>query len=94
MARALATDPKLLLLDEIAGGLTDRECESLLAAIGDVHASGVTIVWIEHVVHALLSVARRLIVLNSGKLIADGKPSDVLARPDVKSVYMVEEVHV
>ena len=72
MARALATDPKLLLLDEIAGGLTDSECASLLAAIRDVHAAGVTIVWIEHVVHALLSVARRLLVMNFGKTIADG----------------------
>jgi branched-chain amino acid transport system ATP-binding protein len=94
MARALATGPKLLLLDEIAGGLTDRECASLLAAIRDVHASGVTIVWIEHVVHALMSAARRLIVLNFGKMIADGTPSDVLARADVKSVYMGEEAHV
>ena len=71
LARALATEPELLLLDEIAGGLTDRECQSLLAAIRDVHSSGVTIVWIEHVVHALLSVAQRLVVLNFGKLIAD-----------------------
>lgn len=94
MARALATDPRLLLLDEIAGGLTDRECASLLGAVRDVHASGVTIVWIEHVVHALLSVAQRLIVLNFGKKIADGKPADVLANRDVRSVYMGDVAHV
>lgn len=94
MARALATEPELLLLDEIAGGLTERECQSLLGAIRDVHASGVTIVWIEHVVHALLSVAQRLVVLNFGKLIADGKPDDVMKSKDVKSVYLGEDAHV
>jgi branched-chain amino acid transport system ATP-binding protein len=94
MARALATEPELLLLDEIAGGLTERECQSLLATIRDVHASGVTIVWIEHVVHALLSVAQRLVVLNFGKLIADGAPQDVMNSTDVKSVYLGEDAHV
>jgi branched-chain amino acid transport system ATP-binding protein len=94
LARALATEPELLLLDEIAGGLTERECQSLLSAIRDVHASGVTIVWIEHVVHALLSVAQRLVVLNFGKLIADGKPDAVMNSRDVKSVYLGEDAHV
>ncbi|MCB1377450.1 MAG: ABC transporter ATP-binding protein [Alphaproteobacteria bacterium] len=93
MARALATDPELLLLDEIAGGLTERECQSLLSAIRDVHASGVTIVWIEHVVHALLSVAQRLVVLNFGALIADGEPDAVMNSADVKSVYLGEDAH-
>jgi branched-chain amino acid transport system ATP-binding protein len=93
MARALATEPELLLLDEIAGGLTERECQSLLAAIRDVHASGVTIIWIEHVVHALLSVAQRLVVLNFGQLIADGKPDAVMNSKDVKSVYLGEDAH-
>ena len=93
MARALATEPELLLLDEIAGGLTERECQSLLSAIRDVHASGVTIVWIEHVVHALLSVAQRLVVLNFGKLIADGTPHEVMNSKDVKSVYLGEDAH-
>ena len=94
LARALATGPELLLLDEIAGGLTDKECQSLLSAIRDVHASGVTIVWIEHVVHALLSVAQRLVVLNFGKLIADGKPDTVMKSKEVKSVYLGEDGHV
>jgi branched-chain amino acid transport system ATP-binding protein len=94
MARALATEPSLLLLDEIAGGLTERECQSLLTAIRDVHTSGVTIVWIEHVVHALLSVAQRLVVLNFGRLIADGNPDDVMNSKDVKSVYLGEDAHV
>ena len=72
LARALATGPRLLLLDEVAGGLTDHECVDLIALIRDVHASGVSIVWIEHVVHALLSVVDRLVVLNAGKFIANG----------------------
>ena len=63
LARALATEPRLLLLDEIAGGLTESECEALVATIRDIHAEGVTIVWIEHVVHALLAVVDRLLVL-------------------------------
>ena len=94
MARALAANPKLLLLDEIAGGLTESECASLLASIKDVQASGVTIVWIEHVVHALLSVAQRLVVMNFGKLIADGAPHDVMNSREVKSVYLGEDAHV
>ena len=93
MARALAANPKLLLLDEIAGGLTDSECASLLSAIRDVHAAGVTIVWIEHVVHALLQVAQRLVVLNFGKLIADGSPHEVMNSRAVKSVYLGEDAH-
>lgn len=94
MARALATDPALLLLDEIAGGLTERECLTLLDAIREVHSTGVTIVWIEHVVHALLSVAQRLVVVDFGRKIADGLPAAVLASKDVQSVYMGAEEHV
>jgi branched-chain amino acid transport system ATP-binding protein len=94
MARALATDPALLLLDEIAGGLTERECLTLLDAIREVHSAGVTIVWIEHVVHALLSVAQRLVVVDFGRKIADGLPAEVLASKDVQSVYMGAEEHV
>jgi branched-chain amino acid transport system ATP-binding protein len=93
LARALAANPKLLLLDEIAGGLTDSECVSLLGAIKDVHAQGVTIVWIEHVVHALLSVAKRLVVLNFGKIIADGVPQEIMNSREVKSIYLGEDVH-
>ena len=60
LSRALATDPTLLLLDEIAGGLTEGECRSLVATIQDIHAQGVTIIWIEHVLHAISSVVERL----------------------------------
>ena len=93
MARALATEPKLLLLDEIAGGLTDSECKSLLDAIRDVHASGVTIIWIEHVVHALLSVATRLVVVDFGRTIADDSPDKVMKDEQVKSIYLGVDEH-
>lgn len=88
MARALATNPRLLLLDEIAGGLTEHECDDLVTAIRDIHASGVTIVWIEHVVHALLAAVQHLIVLNFGELIAEGAPDTVMASKDVQEIYM------
>ena len=88
LARALATEPRLLLLDEVAGGLTEHECQALVALIRDVHAAGVTIVWIEHVVHALLAVVGRLVVLHGGSFIADGAPQDVIRRPAVQEIYM------
>ncbi|WP_225029276.1 ABC transporter ATP-binding protein [Xinfangfangia pollutisoli] len=88
LARALASDPKLLLLDEIAGGLTDEESKQLVALVRRIRDRGVTIVWIEHVLHALLAVADRLLVLNFGEKIAEGAPEAVIADPDVKRVYM------
>jgi branched-chain amino acid transport system ATP-binding protein len=88
LARALASDPKLLLLDEIAGGLTDEESKALVALVRRIRDRGVTIVWIEHVLHALLAVADRLLVLNFGEKIAEGLPADVIANPEVKRVYM------
>ena len=92
LARALATDPKLLLLDEIAGGLTEGECQSLVATIRAIHAEGVTIVWIEHVLHALTSVVERLLVLDFGRVIAMGKPDEIMASDEVKEIYMGIEV--
>src|SRR3984893_6447165 len=74
LARALATNPKVLLLDEIAGGLTDQECHTLVQEITRIRGRGVSIVWIEHVVHALLAVVDRLMVINFGKKIEDGEP--------------------
>ncbi len=88
MARALAIQPKLLLLDEIAGGLTEFECGELVKTIKDIHAHGTTIVWIEHIVHALVSVASRLIVMNFGQILAQGDPHAVMAEPRVREVYM------
>ena len=91
MARALAADPKLLLLDEIAGGLTDSECISLLDTIREVSDSGVTIIWIEHVVHALMSVAKRLVVVDFGRKVTEGDPEAVMNSPEVRSIYMGED---
>lgn len=88
LSRALATAPKLLLLDEIAGGLTEAECQSLIATIKDIHASGVTIVWIEHVLHALTSVAERLLVLDFGKVIGLGNPDEIMASREVQEIYL------
>src|SRR5262249_33485027 len=88
MARALATEPRLLLLDEIAGGLTEGECAELVATIRDIRATGVAILWIEHVVHALFAVIDRLVVLNFGRKIAEGVPKEVMQRFDVHQIYM------
>ncbi len=88
LARALATNPKLLLLDEIAGGLTEHECHDLVATVRDIHATGVSIIWIEHIVHALLAVVSRLIVINFGKKIDDGDPRTVMNSPAVREIYM------
>ncbi len=88
LARALAINPKLLLLDEIAGGLTHYECSELVKTIKDIHARGVTIVWIEHIVHALISVASRLVVMNFGQILVEGEPNQTIADPRVREVYM------
>ena len=88
LARALATSPRLLLLDEIAGGLTEHEAKQLIEELQRIKASGVTMIWIEHVVHALLSVADRLFVINFGQKLAEGKPAEVMNDPDVQRVYM------
>jgi branched-chain amino acid transport system ATP-binding protein len=88
LAKALAVKPRLLLLDEIAGGLTEAECEVLLGTIAAVHQSDVTIVWIEHVIHALRRLVTRLAVLAGGGFIAMGAPQDVLADRRVKEAYL------
>src|SRR5690606_7743154 len=87
LARALATGPQLLLLDEIAGGLTEGEIHDLVATIRTIHAGGITIVWIEHVVAALLAVVGRLIVLNFGRKIAEGDPQTVMYSQEVREIY-------
>ena len=88
MARALATNPRLLLLDEIAGGLIEAECAELVDTIRNIRRSGVAILWIEHVVHALLAVVDRLVVLNFGRKIAEGHPLEVMASPEVRQIYI------
>lgn len=88
LARALATRPRLLLLDEIAGGLTEHEAAELVAELKRIKAEGVTMIWIEHVVHALMSIADRLLVINFGEKLAEGEPQAVMNNPDVRRVYM------
>lgn len=88
LARALATGPRLLLLDEIAGGMTEAECAELVMLIRQIRESGVTIVWIEHVLHALLPVVDNILVLDFGKVIAEGPPDTILQDPHVTSVYL------
>lgn len=88
LARALATRPRVILLDEIAGGLTDAECGDLVATIRAIHAEGTAIVWIEHVLHALNSVVTRLIALNFGRVLMSGTPDEVMASPQVQEIYL------
>jgi branched-chain amino acid transport system ATP-binding protein len=88
LAKALAQGPRLLLLDEIAGGLTEAECDMLVAIVRAAHAKGTTVVWIEHVIQALRRIATRLAVLYGGAILADGRPDAVLADDRVKTVYL------
>jgi branched-chain amino acid transport system ATP-binding protein len=91
LARALAIGPKLLLLDEIAGGLTEGEVEHLVGTLRDLRARGLTIVWIEHIVAALLLIVDRLIAMDSGRILAEGDPAAVIADPAVHAVYLGQE---
>jgi branched-chain amino acid transport system ATP-binding protein len=88
LARALATGPRVLLLDEVAGGLTEHECASLVTLIREVRATGLSLIWIEHVVHALTAVVDRLVVLHAGAILASGEPSAVIRSPEVAEIYM------
>ena len=88
LARALATSPKALLLDEIAGGLTEPEIQELIQTIRIIRSENISVIWIEHIVHALMSVVDRLIVINFGKKLEDGDPEKVIKSPEVQEVYM------
>ena len=88
MARALATCPRVLLLDEIGGGLTDGEALELVAIIREVLKRGITVVWIEHMVQVLLQVVTRLICMEAGAIIADGEPDAVMRDPAVIAAYL------
>ena len=88
LSRAVASNPRIILLDEIAGGLTDSELPALLEIIKELKKDGVTIIWIEHIVHALVSVVDRLMCIAGGSVIAIGDPHDVLASPKVIELYL------
>ena len=92
LTRALCAQPSLLMLDEIAGGLTEAECVSLVATIREINARGVSIIWIEHVVHALLAVVDRLIVIDFGRKIAEGEARKIMESPEVQEIYLGIEI--
>jgi len=91
LARALATKPRVLLLDEVAGGLTEHECAILVALIKQVRASGVSIIWIEHIVHALLSVVDQILAIDYGRKLIEGDPHEVMSSEVVRAVYLGTE---
>jgi branched-chain amino acid transport system ATP-binding protein len=88
LAKALATDPSVLLLDEIAGGLTDPEVEQVVAIVRGLRDDGLAVLWIEHIVHALMSVVDRLLCLAGGRVLREGSPEAVLHDEAVRRVYL------
>ncbi len=92
LARALATQPRLLLLDEIAGGLTEAEVLELVETIKEIRTTGVSIVWIEHIVHALLRVVDRMMAVDAGRKLIEGDPEAVMASDEVRSVYLGDDL--
>jgi branched-chain amino acid transport system ATP-binding protein len=88
LARAVACAPTLLLMDEVAGGLTEPEVEQLVGTVRQLRDGRLTLVWIEHVVHALTQVVDRLLCLTYGRVLADGDPDQVLRSPEVQEVYL------
>jgi branched-chain amino acid transport system ATP-binding protein len=92
IARALATRPTLLLLDEVAGGLTDPEVTVLVEIVRGINAEGIAVIWIEHVVRALTSFVSRLVCLYGGQFVGDGEPAAVLANPRVREIYLGSDI--
>ena len=88
LARALATQPSVLLLDEIAGGLTEPETDALIGTIRQVHTAGTTIVWVEHIMRALTQVVQRAVCLADGGILFDGTPAQMLADAHVRRAYL------
>jgi branched-chain amino acid transport system ATP-binding protein len=88
LARALATRPTILLLDEIAGGLTEAEILELVGTIRELRDDGLSIIWIEHIVHALLSIVDRILAMDYGRKLIEGDPHEVMASQEVRDVYL------
>jgi len=88
LARALATRPRVLLLDEIAGGLSEPEVQAMVGVVQQVREQGVAIVWIEHIVHALRSAVDRLVAIAFGRSLMDGSPDAVMTHAEVQRVYL------
>ena len=88
LARALSTEPEVLLLDEIGAGLTDAESEALVETVSGLRDRGLAVVWIEHIVHVLLRVVTRLVCMDAGRVIAEGVPDEVVGRAAVIDAYL------
>jgi branched-chain amino acid transport system ATP-binding protein len=93
MARALATQPRLLLLDEVMAGLNPSEIDQAVALIGKLSQRGLTIVIVEHVMRAIMAVARHIVVLDHGQKIAEGTPNQIVENPEVVRAYLGSYVH-
>ena len=93
MARALATEPKILLLDEVMAGLNPAEIDQAVALVGKLSARGLTIVIVEHVMRAIMAVARHIVVLDHGQKIAEGSPKEIVENPEVIRAYLGSYVH-
>jgi branched-chain amino acid transport system ATP-binding protein len=91
LARALATEPALLLLDEVMAGLNPTEIETLVALVGEIHASGVSILLIEHHMRAVMALSQRIVVLSFGECVAEGPPAAIATHPKVIEAYLGEE---
>jgi branched-chain amino acid transport system ATP-binding protein len=92
VARALAMRPKLVLFDEIMAGLTPTEVGAMTRFVAELPARGITVIWVEHVLYAIMKTATRMVVVNRGKLIADGTPAAMARDPDVVKAYLGEEM--
>ena len=93
MARALATQPRILLLDEVMAGLNPAEIDQAVALVGKLSQAGLTIVIVEHVMRAIMAVARHIVVLDHGQKIAEGSPKDIVENPEVIRAYLGSYVH-
>ena len=93
MARALATEPRLLLLDEVMAGLNPAEIDQAVALVGKLSQRGLTIVIVEHVMRAIMAVARHIVVLDHGQKIAEGAPKEIVENPEVIRAYLGSYVH-
>ena len=92
VARAVALRPKLVLFDEIMAGLTPTEVGAMTEIVASLPARGITVVWVEHVLYAIMKTATRMVVVNRGSVIAEGAPVDVARDPLVVKAYLGEEM--
>ncbi len=88
LARALASEPRLVMLDEVLSGLTPTEMADATRLVGDIRDRGTTVVFVEHIIRAVMTLADRVVVLDAGQIIASGPPADVMRHPDVVQRYL------